>query len=90
MPATGVYIVACLDMKFSSAYVELRKVIVILQSPASIRPTKQILLFRSTFSAIDLKLSLSWHCSSRDLANSSMAPGEGGLLLLFQGNTHRA
>ena len=56
MPATGVYIVACLEIFWSHAYVERRKLFIILESSASIGRRNNFLLFRSTFSAIDLKL----------------------------------
>jgi len=36
MPVIGVYIVACLDIKLSPAYVESRKLFIILESSASI------------------------------------------------------
>lgn len=45
MPVIGVYIVACLDMKLSSAYVESRKLFIILEFSASIGWTNKRLFF---------------------------------------------
>lgn len=86
MPVSGVYIVVCLDIKLSPAHLGDRKAYGILDSIGRIN---KFCFFVLRFQLL-ISNSLSWHCSSRDFANSSMAPGEGGLLLLFQGNTHRA